>query len=186
MFAVGGLDLTVRNAMQCPHAGWVNPFLNGAEVAIHDRLNPGRTSFDMRQWYMAHDVTAAIKPGARRQFLSSQCLLLWSPPFLGRCISLPFVFLRRCFHRCPPSRRRTVRCRRSSGAKNAVGVLLGVGWQSMGGHTPAARLLLSIRDTAGKATYVKTGSDWAGSRCVVLDLSGTAALDTSPPLCLAC
>ena len=33
-------------------------------MAPHDRLNPGRTLFDVRQGYMAHDVTALIKSNA--------------------------------------------------------------------------------------------------------------------------
>ena len=47
---------------------------------------------------------------------------------------------------------------------NAVGILLGKGWQSMAGHTPAARLLLSVTATTGNVTYVTSNDDWLGSR----------------------
>lgn len=68
--------------------------MNGYETAPNDRLNPGRTSFEVRQYYMAYDVTTLVKKG-----------------------------------------------------QNVVAMLLGHGWQSMGGasilatgnHIPAAR-----------------------------------------------
>lgn len=43
--------------------GWVDASLNGKEIAPSDRLNPGRTSFNLRQEYMAHDVTTMVKSG---------------------------------------------------------------------------------------------------------------------------
>jgi len=91
--------------------GWVDAVINGKEVAPSDRLNPGRTNFDMRQWYMAYDVTDLVQTG-----------------------------------------------------KNAVGILLGRGWQSMGGHTPAARLMLMLTLEGGKTQYVVSDSTWKGSR----------------------
>lgn len=30
--------------------GWVNAYLNGPKIAKTSALNPGRTSFDVRQW----------------------------------------------------------------------------------------------------------------------------------------
>lgn len=91
--------------------GWMDALINGKEVAPSDRLNPGRTNFDMRQWYMAYDVTNLVQTG-----------------------------------------------------ENAVGVLLGRGWQSMNGHTPAARLMLAVTTTGGKIQYVVTDESWKGSR----------------------
>jgi len=44
--------------------GWLDAYLNGHEVAPHDRLNPGRTLFDMRQSYTAYDVTTLVKSNA--------------------------------------------------------------------------------------------------------------------------
>ena len=44
--------------------GWAEAYINGENVAPTEVLNPGRTNFEMRQWYMAHDVTALIRPGA--------------------------------------------------------------------------------------------------------------------------
>jgi hypothetical protein len=42
--------------------------------------------------------------------------------------------------------------------ENAVGILLGRGWQSMGGHTPAARMMIAITTSDGKIQVRKTPS----------------------------
>ena len=109
-FTVAGT--VVRATAYVSGVGWVNAYINGDEVAPHDRLNPGRTSFDMRQWYMAHDITKLIK----------------------------------------------------STGENAVGILLGRGWQSMNGHTPAVRLMLSITTSDGETQHVTTDTGWKGTR----------------------
>jgi hypothetical protein len=61
-FTVSGS--VVRATAYVSGVGWVDAFINGHEVAPHDRLNPGRTLFDMRQDSTAHDVTALIKSNA--------------------------------------------------------------------------------------------------------------------------
>ena len=117
-FTVSGS--VVRATAYVSGVGFVDAFLNGQAVAPHDKLNPGRTVFDMRQYYVAYDVTALLK----------------------------------------------------SNAKNAVGLWLGGGWQSMihddlgpvAFHTPAARLLLSITTSDGKTQRVRTDLSWKGSR----------------------
>ena len=91
--------------------GWAQAYVNGELVAPTEVLNPGRTSFDVRQWYMAHDITAAIRPGAA----------------------------------------------------NAIGIVAAAGWQSMPGHTLAAKLLLSVTDGAGKKMVVPTSTKWMTS-----------------------
>lgn len=91
--------------------GWMDASINGKEIAPSDRLNPGRTNFDMRQWFMAYNVTELVTTG-----------------------------------------------------ENAVGILLGRGWQSMVGHTPVARLMLAITTSDGKTEYVVTDETWKGSR----------------------
>eukprot|EP00040_Diaphanoeca_grandis_P012333 m.62571 g.62571 ORF g.62571 m.62571 type:complete len:1144 (-) comp23173_c0_seq2:336-3767(-) len=48
--------------------GWAEGFLNGKRVAPSDVLNPGRTSFDMRQWYLAYDVTDVVISGSENVF----------------------------------------------------------------------------------------------------------------------
>jgi len=45
--------------------GWAEVYINGQKVAPLEALNPGRTSFDMRQWYMAHNVKEVILPGSK-------------------------------------------------------------------------------------------------------------------------
>ena len=66
---------------------------SGQRVGPSDVLNPGRSNFDVRQWYLAYDVTAMFA-GSRAQ------------------------------------------------GKNSVAILMAAGWQSMGGHTLCAKLLL--------------------------------------------
>ena len=118
-FAVAG---TVSSAIAfVSGVGWIDAALNGEEIAPTDRLNPGRTNFDMRQWYMAYDVTSLVQTG-----------------------------------------------------DNVVGILLGRGWQSMGGHqtsqgqmrahTPAARMMIAITTADGKVQHVVTDDTWKGSR----------------------
>jgi hypothetical protein len=109
-FSVSGT--VTRATAYVSGVGWVDAFVNGREVAsAGDRLNPGRTSFNIRQIYVAYDVTAMVQTG-----------------------------------------------------HNAVAILLGKGWQSMPGHTPAARLLLSIETSDGKTSHVITNESWVGSR----------------------
>ena len=61
-FAVSGS--VVRATAYVSGVGWVDASINGHEVAPQDRLNPGRTLFDMRQAYTVHDVTALIRSNA--------------------------------------------------------------------------------------------------------------------------
>ena len=44
--------------------GFVQAYVNGKNVAPAERLNPGRSSLDMRRWYMSHDVTDDLIEGA--------------------------------------------------------------------------------------------------------------------------
>lgn len=44
--------------------GWTELYVNGVAAGAHDKLNPGRTEFDRRLFYLAYDVTALVQPGA--------------------------------------------------------------------------------------------------------------------------
>ena len=62
-FTVSGS--VVRATAFVSGVGFVDAFINGQAVAPHDRLNPGRTVFDMRQSYIAYDVTTLIESNSK-------------------------------------------------------------------------------------------------------------------------
>ena len=62
-FTVSGS--VVRATAFVSGVGFVDAFINGQAVAPHDRLNPGRTVFDMRQYYIAYDVTTLIESNSK-------------------------------------------------------------------------------------------------------------------------
>lgn len=53
-----------RATLYLSAVGWAMAHINGRAVAARDVLNPGRTNFDARQDYTAHDVTAMLAAGA--------------------------------------------------------------------------------------------------------------------------
>jgi hypothetical protein len=54
-----------KSVLYISAVGWTTAQINGVGVAPTEILNPGRTSFDVRQYYMAYDVTDMIKPGEK-------------------------------------------------------------------------------------------------------------------------
>lgn len=45
--------------------GWAEPYVNGNLLAPSEVLNPGRTSFDMREYYLCYNVTGLLTAGTR-------------------------------------------------------------------------------------------------------------------------
>lgn len=103
--------IAVQATVYISAVGWAQVQINGQPVAPADVLNPGRSNFDVRQWYLAYDVSKRIV----------------------------------------------------AGEKNSVAVLMAAGWQSMGGHTLASKLLLSMTDSAGTRTVIPSSTAWVGS-----------------------
>ena len=57
---------TVRSAtVYLSAVGWAELLINGVKVAPTEALSPGRTTFDMRQWYTAHNVSGLLLPGVK-------------------------------------------------------------------------------------------------------------------------
>lgn len=100
----------------------------------------------MRQWYTAHDVTTLVKSNGENSVTR-------------------FSFPIETIYKLGGGGERGEMTDRQRLDENAVGILLGHGWQSMAAHTPAARLLLSITTADGKTMYVATdNTTWKGSR----------------------
>ena len=51
--------------------------INGQKVAPTEALNPGRTTFDMRQWYTAHNVSKFLVGGGATNVLAIQAAGGW-------------------------------------------------------------------------------------------------------------
>ena len=59
----GALQLIESAVIYTSGVGWVETYINGHATAPDERLNPGRTRLDIRQLYVAHDVTALLHEG---------------------------------------------------------------------------------------------------------------------------
>lgn len=58
--------VTIRSATAfVGGVGWMELFINGEPVAPQDKLNPGRTEFDMRLFYLGYDVAHMLLAGGQ-------------------------------------------------------------------------------------------------------------------------
>jgi hypothetical protein len=52
--------LVTQAMLYTTSTGFVQGYINGKNIAPTERLNPGRSSLDMRAWFLIHDVTAHL------------------------------------------------------------------------------------------------------------------------------
>ena len=55
--------LAVQATLIVSSTGFVQSFINGKNIAPTERLNPGRSSLNTRQWYSTHNVTEHVRHG---------------------------------------------------------------------------------------------------------------------------